>query len=69
MRGKLARAQLEREPHEGPVDYLQRVALARPQWASALGEMCSLYVDLRYGAAPPLRELRRLKSLVRQFSL
>lgn len=61
---KLARAQLQRAPHEGPNDYLERAAAARPELAPVLHEVRVLYNELRYGPAPSDRQLHRLRSLV-----
>jgi transglutaminase-like putative cysteine protease len=66
---KLARAKLPRELHEGPVDYLQRVANVRPQSAEHLHEICGVYVDLRYGPAPQLGEVKRLRELLKRLTL
>jgi len=61
---KLARANLPKRPHEGPNDYLSRVAAARPQLARELQEIRSIYTALRYEPAPMLARLSRLKFLV-----
>jgi transglutaminase-like putative cysteine protease len=61
---KLARVNLARYPYEGPVDYLQRVATARPELSTELTELRSLYTSLRYEPAPLPSELSRLKYLV-----
>lgn len=61
---RLARAQLPRLPHEGPKDYLTRMATARPVLAPDLAEVRTLYLSLRYGPAPLSSQLSRLKFLV-----
>lgn len=61
---RLARAQLPRSPHEGPRDYLTRMAAARPVLAADLAEVRTLYLSLRYGPAPLSSQLSRLKFLV-----
>jgi protein-glutamine gamma-glutamyltransferase len=66
---KLAQQQPPRLAHEGPNDYLQRVARARPDLARQLAEMRSLYVSLRYGPAPLSSQLSRLKFLVNQLKV
>jgi protein-glutamine gamma-glutamyltransferase len=66
LRNKLGAKQLAHQPHEGPVDYLTRVARARPELASELADIRRLYVSLRYGPAPLTSELSRLKFLVNQ---
>jgi protein-glutamine gamma-glutamyltransferase len=63
---KLARRDLARAAHEGPSDYLQRIATQRPQLSAALEEIRELYVGLRYGPDPQSVQLRRLKTAVRQ---
>jgi len=63
---KLARRDLERAAHEGPNDYLQRVAAQQPQLGAAVGEIRELYIGLRYGPNPQNTQLRRLKIAVRQ---
>ena len=64
---KLARAHIERAPHEGPVDYLQRAAAARPEWATQLRELRELYTELRYGPTPLASQASRFKYLVNRF--
>jgi transglutaminase-like putative cysteine protease len=66
---KLARRNLERADHEGPTDYLERVAAHRPQSSAALAEIRELYIGLRYGPHPQSTQLRRLKTAVRQLRI
>lgn len=58
---RLARRNLERRPWEGPRDYAERVAGARPTLAGDIRAIAELYGRLRYGNGPPsmLDELRR----------
>jgi transglutaminase-like putative cysteine protease len=49
---RLARAGLARAPHEGPLEFADRVAAARPDLAIAVREICRLYAVLRYADAP-----------------
>jgi transglutaminase-like putative cysteine protease len=63
---KLARRGFPRMIYEGPSDYLQRVAAARPELASALEEVRALYLSLRYGPNALPGQLSRLKYLVNQ---
>jgi len=63
---KLARRDLVRLRHEGPRDYLTRAAVARPDLASRLEEVRSLYISLRYGPTPLAAQLSRLKFLVNE---
>ena len=51
---RLARQGLERRPHEGPVDFAERVAIARPDLAIAVRSVAGEYAALRYGASPGL---------------
>ncbi len=71
---KLARRGLPRAAHEGPSDYVTRVAQARPELAAQLVEARNLYVALRYGPrswGPQLNrsELSRLKFVVNQLKV
>lgn len=63
---RLAEQGLPRRPYEGPVDYLQRAAATKPQFAAALNEVRALYVALRYGPEPTADELSRLRYLANQ---
>jgi transglutaminase-like putative cysteine protease len=63
---KLAKLGLPRLPHEGPNDYMARVAQLRPDLASQLTELRSVYVGLRYGPTPLATQFSRLKFLVNQ---
>lgn len=66
---KFAKANLPRLPHEGPSDYLNRLAAANPKIARDLSEAREIYVDLRYGPSPNPSNLSRLKFLVNELSL
>jgi transglutaminase-like putative cysteine protease len=66
---KLARRDLPRAAHEGPNDYLQRVAAQRPQLQAQLAEIRTLYVGLRYGPNPQPVQVKRLKAAVRQLQV
>lgn len=63
---RFAKRKLARAAHEGPNDYLARLAAARPDLAAQLEEMRMLYVSLRYGPTPLTSELSRFKFLVNQ---
>lgn len=65
---RFAKHSLARAPHEGPNDYLLRLARARPALAAQLDEIRVLYSSLRYGPTPLSSELSRLKFLVNQIS-
>jgi hypothetical protein len=53
---------LGRLPWEGPLDYAQRVATARPDLATKIQRIAKLYAALRYGrrSRGSIVELRRL---------
>ena len=61
---KLAKLGLPRQAHEGPNDYVTRVARSRPDLAGELAELRSVYIGLRYGPTPLPTQLSRLKFLV-----
>jgi transglutaminase-like putative cysteine protease len=63
---KLAKLGLPRLAHEGPSDYVARVARSRPDLAAQLAEVRTIYVNLRYGPAPLATQFSRLKFLVNQ---
>jgi transglutaminase-like putative cysteine protease len=46
---KLARTGLPRAPHEGALDYADRIAIARPELAEPMRELAKHYSALRYG--------------------
>ena len=64
---KLAAAGLAREPSEGPLDYLNRIAAKRPELARDVGEITQRYVDARYGPGASREQIRELSKLVREF--
>jgi transglutaminase-like putative cysteine protease len=64
---KMAAAGLGRAPHEGPLDYLRRVADKRPELAKDLEEITRRYVAARYGAGASRDEIRALSKLVSDF--
>ncbi len=66
---RLAESQLPREPHEGPNDYLGRVAARRPDLRNEIDEIRTLYVSLRYGPEPLASQLSRMKFLVSQLKV
>lgn len=66
---RLARAGLVRQPHEGPQDYLRRVAGRRPDLAASLAQVNRLYLDLRYGPAAGATDLRRLTILIQRLKV
>ncbi|MGC3980929.1 MAG: DUF3488 and transglutaminase-like domain-containing protein [Steroidobacteraceae bacterium] len=66
LKRKLAQAGFACAPHEGPNDFLTRVALARPALATQLQELRDLYIALRYQPHPAPQALSRLRQLVNQ---
>lgn len=46
---KLAKVGLPRAPHEGPQDYAERIAAARPDLAESIRNLAASYGALRYG--------------------
>jgi transglutaminase-like putative cysteine protease len=64
---KLAGAGLPRRPSEGPLDYLDRVKAARPEWSSDLEAITLRYIAARYGTGATRDDLRDLAARVRDF--
>jgi protein-glutamine gamma-glutamyltransferase len=64
---KLATAGLTRAPHEGPLDFLERVRQARPELAPLVEDITSRYVEARYGRGASREEMRELARRVREF--
>jgi protein-glutamine gamma-glutamyltransferase len=64
---KLAGAGLERAPHEGPLDFLERVRAARPDLAPRAEDVTRRYIDARYGGGATREELRELARRARAF--
>lgn len=52
---KLARAGLQRSPHQGPFDYAGAVSASRPDLASAARALLERYAELRYGRSSDAR--------------
>jgi protein-glutamine gamma-glutamyltransferase len=63
----LARRNLPRLPHEGPRDYAERVARARPDLAADMDRISGLYINLRYAGVDDMAALRQLRQQVRRF--
>lgn len=66
---RLARVGLARQPHEGPRDYLRRVAGRRPELAVPLAHISRLYLSLRYEPTSGETELRQLKILLQRLKV
>ena len=65
---KLTRNGVIAQPWEGPRDYANRAALARPALATEIEEIEALYETLRYRAYQPINALRKFKGLITAFS-
>ncbi|MDG4554875.1 MAG: DUF3488 and transglutaminase-like domain-containing protein [Candidatus Competibacter sp.] len=64
---RLARRGLARGPHEGPLDFTERVAASRPELAAPVREIGRLYAILRYGPTGSPADVRQLRRLVWRF--
>lgn len=64
---RLARRGLARSPHEGPLAFVERVAVQRPELATLAQEIGRLYSALRYGPVTTPAAVRRLQRLTRRF--
>ena len=62
---RLARVGLARRPHEGPLDYAERVAAARPALAKPMRRLAREYARLRYGGGANPAALRSFERSVR----
>ena len=65
---KLARVGLERLDHEGPLDYLQRIASRRPDLVIPARSIIRQYIAIRYGEKDSRQQLDALARSVRRFS-
>ena len=66
---RLARAGLPPRPSEGPLDYAERVAAARPEIADAIRALAARYVRARYAAADHAEDLQAFITASRAFKL
>ena len=64
---RLAQAGIARAPHEGPRDFAERVAAARPALAAEVGQVTRLYTALRYEPGADDALLAALRREVRAF--
>ncbi|MDD5297197.1 MAG: DUF3488 and DUF4129 domain-containing transglutaminase family protein [Rhodocyclaceae bacterium] len=67
LSGKLGRVGLPRAVQEGPDDYRDRVAGARPDLSADMGRIAALYIAQRYGPAPTPENLNELRQAVARF--
>jgi hypothetical protein len=56
-------------PSEGPRDFAERAARARPAARRAILRITALYIGLRYGPHATPRRARQLRRLVRELRL
>ena len=61
---KLGAHGLARAPHEGPRDFVDRVARSLPAREAAIRRVGELYIRLRYGRSRPASDIGELKRLV-----
>ncbi len=66
---KLEKAGLPRAPHEGPMEYAERVAAARPERAADMRDLAARYVSLRYAGETGQEAARAFRDAVRAFKL
>ena len=64
---RMARAGYAREPHEGVLNYCERLARSRPAVAAVLAPLARRYALLRFGPAPTQDELRDFLRAARSF--
>jgi transglutaminase-like putative cysteine protease len=62
---KLARAVPARSPAEGPMDFARRVGMQRPDLATRVASLASLYARLRFGPAETQADIAALEREVR----
>lgn len=66
---KLEKAGLPRAPHEGPMDYAERIAAAHPDRAEDIYDIAARYTSLRYGGETEQEGLAAFRDAVRAFKL
>ncbi len=66
---KLAKAGLPRAPHEGAMDYAERIVVARPELSEDIYDLAARYASLRYGGEDEKDGLPAFKDAVRAFKL
>jgi transglutaminase-like putative cysteine protease len=64
---KLARIGLARKPEQGPRDYAEAIGASRPDLRKKVRCIVDLYIRLRYGRGGDSTDLRRFKTLVKNF--
>jgi protein-glutamine gamma-glutamyltransferase len=66
---KLGKAGMPRAPHEGAMDYADRIAAARPDLAADIYDIAARYASLRYGGEAEKDGLAAFRNAVRAFKL
>jgi transglutaminase-like putative cysteine protease len=66
---KLGKAGLPRAPHEGAMDYADRIAAVRPDLAADIYDIAARYASLRYGGESEKDGLAAFRNAVRAFKL
>ena len=66
---KLEKAGLPRAPHEGAMDFADRIAAIRPDLAADIYDIAARYASLRYGGEAENAALPAFKAAVRMFKL
>ena len=65
----LAKAGVTRAPHEGPMDFLSRLARERPEIAANARPVVEAYIVLRYSPPEDKSDLRAFVAMVRRFRI
>ncbi len=66
---KLERVAPARFAHEGPLDFANRIAAARPDLAAQVAALATRYCRLRFGPAPAGADVAELEREVRQLAV
>ncbi len=66
---KVAKAGLIRAPHEGPMDFLERIERGRPALAAKARAVIEAYVAVRYSATQSPLAVAKLVAMVRRFRI
>jgi hypothetical protein len=64
---KIAKAGIERFPHEGAQDFAERAMQIKPNLAPAIRDITGQYIALRYHSVQDANSLQAFKRAVRQF--
>ena len=64
---KLEKAGLPRAPHEGAIDFAERVSVARPELSEDIQDLAKRYASLRYGGEAEKDGLPAFRNAVRSF--